>query len=99
MKHVVLAFHGHLERDDAISYAMGDDVPVFVHGVDDEDALESFAQGLLLYVSWMAEQGQLDSVVKSGSARIKLSAAVRSRPLARVEQHADRFEIELAGTR
>jgi hypothetical protein len=99
VKRVVLAFHGHFERDDSFSYAMGDDVPVFVHGMDDDDALESFKQGLLLYVGWLAEQGQLDRVVKTGSAHVKLSAALRSRPLARVERDADRFEVELAGTR
>ena len=98
MKHVVLPFHGHLERDQSFSYAMGDDAPVFVHGADDDDALERFKQGLLLYVNWLADRGELDRIVKAGSAHLKLSAPLRSSPLAKVQRDADRFEIELAGT-
>ena len=99
MKQLVLAFHGHFERDSSFTYALGDDAPVFVHGTNEEDALERFTRGLLLYVSVLAEQGELDLAVKDGLAQLRLSAPVRSRTLARVERDADHFQIELAGTR
>jgi hypothetical protein len=99
VKHLVLAFHGHFERDNSITYAMGDDAPVFVHGANDDDALERFTRGLLLYVDALAEQGQLDAAVRAGMAQLRLSAPVRSHQLSRVQRDADHFEIELTGTR
>ena len=99
MKHVVLAFHGHFERHGEYSHAMGDDAPVFVHGVNDDVALESFKQGVLLWLDWLAEEGDLDQAVKEGRAQVKFSSKGRSGVSPTVKRDGDRFEIELAGIR
>lgn len=97
MKRLVLTFHGHFQRDDLLSYAMGDDIPVFAHGNDYDDALERFKQGVALFMECLADEGLLDRFVKEGSAPIKLSATTGSRPFLRVERNGESFEVELAG--
>jgi len=97
MKHVVLAFHGHFERDNSWTYAHGDDAPVFVHGVNDDEALDTFKRGVMLWISVLAEDGNLDRAVKEGLGEVKLSTKARSGEVATVKRDADRFEIELAG--
>lgn len=98
MKHVVLAFHGHFERDAVRTYAHGDDAPVFVHGVDADDALDYFKRGVLFWITTcLTKDGDLDRAIAEGRAHVKLSTRAGSELVATIERSDDRFEIEVTG--
>ena len=85
----VLIFSGHYEQDEQYVYAVCDDVPLSVPGRDEEEADAAMDTALEMYVSMLANRGELRAAIKEFGIEVISLESPRYRPI-RCHPHTGR---------